>query len=49
MTDDTEPVAPDDDPALDVPLASVAIQRLIDEVRQDVPRSYDRIYNRHNR
>jgi hypothetical protein len=37
---------------LDVPLESPAIQRLIDEVRAepcDVPRSYNRTYNRHNR
>lgn len=38
-----------DPPDLDVSLDSVAIRRLIDEVRHDVPRSYDRIYNRHNR
>ena len=37
---------------LDVPLDSPAIRRLIDEVRAesvDVPRSYNRTFNRHNR
>jgi hypothetical protein len=39
---------------LDVPITdSPAIRRLIEEVRQDeaagVPRSYNRVYNRHNR
>jgi Zn-finger nucleic acid-binding protein len=38
---------------LDVPLRSVTIQRLIEEVRQDKegpnPTAYNRIYNRHNR
>lgn len=37
---------------LDVPLDSPAIQRLIEEVRaevMDVPRSYNRTFNRHNR
>ncbi len=35
------------EPALD----SVAIKRLIEEVRNegDVPRAYNRVYNRHNR
>ena len=37
---------------LDVPLDSPAIRRLIEEVRAeavDVPRSYNRTFNRHNR
>ncbi|HEX5262497.1 MAG TPA: YhhA family cyclophane-containing RiPP [Phenylobacterium sp.] len=37
---------------LDVPLDSPAIRRLIEEVRTeavDVPRSYNRTFNRHNR
>jgi hypothetical protein len=37
---------------LDVPLDSPAILRLIEEVRAetvDVPRSYNRTFNRHNR
>ncbi len=37
---------------LDVPLDSRAIRRLIEEVRAetiDVPRSYNRTFNRHNR
>jgi hypothetical protein len=37
---------------LDVPLDSPAISRLIEEVRGevvDVPRSYNRTFNRHNR
>ena len=40
------------DRALDVPLDSLAIRRLIEEVRAetvDVPRSYNRTFNRHNR
>jgi hypothetical protein len=40
------------DDALDAPLKSVAIERLIKEVRNEgaeTPRSYNRIYNRHNR
>ncbi|MGH7025565.1 MAG: YhhA family cyclophane-containing RiPP [Caulobacteraceae bacterium] len=39
-------------PQLDVPLDSPAIRRLIEEVRAetvDVPRSYNRTFNRHNR
>ena len=39
-------------PGLDVAIDSPAIQRLIDEVRAeetDVPRSYNRTFNRHNR
>jgi hypothetical protein len=43
--------APADRP-LDVPLDSPAIRRLIEEVRAetvDVPRSYNRTFNRHNR
>lgn len=39
-------------PRLDVAIDSPAIQRLIDEVRAeetDVPRSYNRTFNRHNR
>jgi hypothetical protein len=38
--------------ATDVPLHSVALQRLIDEVRneKDAPLTgYNRVYNRHNR
>lgn len=38
--------------ALDVPLDSPTINRLIEEVRAevvDVPRSYNRTFNRHNR
>ena len=37
---------------LDVPLSSPVIRRLIEEVRAndlDIPRSYNRTYNRHNR
>ena len=37
---------------LDVPIDSPAIRRLIEEVRaetMDVPRSYNRTFNRHNR
>jgi hypothetical protein len=37
---------------LDVPLDSPAIRRVIEEVRAevvDVPRSYNRTFNRHNR
>lgn len=37
---------------LDVPLDSPAIRRLIEEVRSeivDVPRGYNRTFNRHNR
>jgi hypothetical protein len=37
---------------LDVPVGSLAICRLIEEVRSeedDVPRSYNRTFNRHNR
>jgi len=37
---------------LDAPIDSVALQRLIEEVRSeelDVARSYNRTYNRHNR
>lgn len=37
---------------LDVPLDSPAIRRLIEEVRAEVvevPRSYNRTFNRHNR
>jgi hypothetical protein len=37
---------------IDVPLRSVAIARLIEEVRNDEAtptRAYNRIYNRHNR
>lgn len=37
---------------LDVAIDSLAIRRLIDEVRAetiDVPRSYNRTFNRHNR
>jgi hypothetical protein len=44
---DPQPVAD-----LDVPMDSPAISRLIEEVRAetiDVPRSYNRTFNRHNR
>jgi len=37
---------------LDVPTDSPALRRLIDELRSDeidVPRSYNRTFNRHNR
>lgn len=37
---------------LDAPIDSPAIRRLLDEVRAeevDVPRSYNRTFNRHNR
>jgi hypothetical protein len=37
---------------LDVPIESPAIRRLIEEVRAEefeVPRSYNRTFNRHNR
>lgn len=51
-----EPKQPEpDDKGLDVPVTSVAIQRIIDEMRNEragesVPRNrYDRSYNRHNR
>jgi hypothetical protein len=39
-------------PSLDVAIESPAIRRLIEEVRAeetDVPRSYNRTFNRHNR
>jgi hypothetical protein len=39
-------------PTLDVAIESQAIRRLIEEVRAeqtDVPRSYNRTFNRHNR
>jgi hypothetical protein len=39
-------------PSLDVAVESPAISRLIEEVRAeetDVPRSYNRTFNRHNR
>ena len=39
-------------PSLDVAIESPAIRRLIEEVRaevNDVPRSYNRTFNRHNR
>jgi hypothetical protein len=38
--------------SLDVPIDSPAIRRLIEEVRaeeSDVPRTYNRTFNRHNR
>jgi len=38
--------------SLDVPIRSPAIRRLIEEVRAEevnVPRSYNRTFNRHNR
>jgi hypothetical protein len=41
-----------DTEALDVPLDSPALKRLLDEVRDgglQVSRSYNRTYNRHNR
>jgi len=37
---------------LDAPIDSPAIRRLLDEIRAeelDVPRSYNRTFNRHNR
>ncbi len=47
-----KPVEARTTPHLDVPLDSPAIRRLIEEVRAetvDVPRSYNRTFNRHNR
>lgn len=45
------PLGPQED--LDAVLDSPALRRLIDEVRQEgngeVPRSYNRTFNRHNR
>jgi hypothetical protein len=42
-----------DDKSLDLEIESVAIRRMIEEVRAeqsgDVPRSYNRTFNRHNR
>ena len=56
MADGSLPVTTSEAPApvqqLDVPLDSPAIRRLIEEVRAelvDVPRSYNRTFNRHNR
>jgi len=43
---------PEQKATLDAPLDSLAIRRLIEEVRTeefDIPRSYNRTYNRHNR
>ena len=43
-------VDPEDD--LDVAIESLAIRRLVEEVRTEetgVPRSYNRTFNRHNR
>jgi hypothetical protein len=40
------------DESLDLPIESVAIRRMIEEIRSeqsDVPRSYNRTFNRHNR
>lgn len=48
----TSPSPPVELPPLDVPIDSPAIRRLIEEVRVetvDVPRSYNRTFNRHNR
>ena len=39
-------------PSVDVPIDSPAIRRLVEEVRAEefeVPRSYNRTFNRHNR
>jgi hypothetical protein len=52
MSDERKPSPPDgEDPMLG--LDSVAIKRLVEEVRQDKeapsPGRYNRIYNRHNR
>jgi hypothetical protein len=47
-TEVSDPIAE----TLDVAIDSPAIQRLIEEVRAeetDVPRSYNRTFNRHNR
>lgn len=47
-----EPDGPDPLPPIDVPFRSVAIERLIAEVRDDFPGSstgYNRTYSRHNR
>lgn len=55
MADDVLPARPAVPPveqALDVPTDSPAIRRLVEEVRAeatDVPRSYNRTFNRHNR
>lgn len=55
MADGSFPPAPAKPPQaaeLDAPLESPAIRRLIEEVRAeqtDVPRSYNRTFNRHNR
>jgi hypothetical protein len=42
----------DNEISLDIPIESAAIRRMIEEVRSeqsDVPRSYNRTFNRHNR
>lgn len=47
-----EPITSGDVEALDAPLDSPALTRLLDEVRDEgirVSRSYNRTYNRHNR
>jgi hypothetical protein len=47
-----EPITSGDIEALDAPLDSPALTRLLDEVRDEglqVSRSYNRTYNRHNR
>lgn len=54
MPDEKDDDKPKLEVELDVPLISVALRRIIDEIRNDdngtTPRSYyDRSYNRHNR
>ncbi len=56
MADGSDPQKPNRSDAtsevLAVPLESLAIRRLIEEVRAEaggVPRSYNRTFNRHNR
>jgi hypothetical protein len=42
----------DSNKTLDLPIESIAIRRMIEEIRieqSDVPRSYNRTFNRHNR
>jgi len=42
----------DSERSLDLPIESAAIRRMIEEIRSeqsDVPRSYNRTFNRHNR
>ena len=47
-----EPRKAEKEDQMEVPVDSVTLERLIEEVRNDdleVDRSYDRVHNRHNR